>query len=179
MSAATLAPAPLLPLIAAGDDSAMDQLVRRFTPFVRSIAWRTGSPSADDLVQETMVRLWRFADRFDPARGSEPTFIAKVARNAATDLARKEACRPSTPSEDIQDLLPPLPAAGDDIVNRLAVRDAVASLKPTQREVLRLAYFEELSQQEIADRLDLPLGTVKSRTFHALRALKAALREPA
>jgi RNA polymerase sigma-70 factor (ECF subfamily) len=59
----------------------------------------------------------------------------------------------------------------------MAVRDALAELAPAQRELVRLAYFEQLTQKEIAERLGLPLGTVKSRTFHALKELRALLQE--
>ena len=184
MSVATLdlahiTPNPLLPLVAEGDASAMSQLVQRFTPFVRSVVRRTGTnaSTADDVVQETMLRLWRHAHRFDPARGSEPTFIAAVARNAAIDAARREACRPSTPTPELQELAPPMPSPTESVSTALAVRAALAQLTPDQHELVRLAYFEQLTQPEIAARLHLPLGTVKSRTFHALRALRALLQE--
>ena len=102
MAAATAVlapPAPLLPLVAAGDQHAMGQLVRRFEPLVRAIARRRDhhAGSGDDLVQETMLRLWRSAHRFDPDRGTEPAFVAAVARNAAIDMARHRATRPVTP----------------------------------------------------------------------------------
>ena len=104
-------PAPLLPLVAAGDQHAMGQLVRRFEPLVRAIARRRDhhAGSGDDLVQETMLRLWRSAHRFDPDRGAEPAFVAAVARNAAIDMARHRATRPVTPTADIAALVPPVP----------------------------------------------------------------------
>jgi RNA polymerase sigma-70 factor (ECF subfamily) len=168
---------PLLPLVAAGDHRAMHQVVCHFTPLVRSIARRAGGgPShADDLVQETMLRLWRSAHRFDPARGGEPTFVAAVARHAAIDMARRRASRPAIPTAEPDELAPPVPAWTDQVANVVTVRAAVATLRPTHRELVRLAYFEQLTQREIADRLDLPIGTVKSRTFQALRELRTAL----
>jgi RNA polymerase sigma-70 factor (ECF subfamily) len=181
-SALALSPTgPLLPLVAAGDEGAMTQLARRFTPFVRSIGRRIGTAprSSDDLVQETMLRLWRNADRFDPARGTEPTFVAAVARNVAIDLARREAARPMVPTADVDDLAPAAAEPTERVDAALTVRAALGALTPGQRELVRLAYFEQLSQPEIVDRLDLPLGTVKSRTFHALRALRAHLQEGA
>jgi RNA polymerase sigma-70 factor (ECF subfamily) len=175
---ATLAqPAPLLPLVAAGDDGAMHQLVRRFEPLVRSIAHRRDrqADSGDDLVQETMFRLWRSAHRFDPVRGSEPTFVAAVARNAAIDMARQRTVRPAVPSADLDALAPAGASPTEHIADAMAVRGALRSLTPDQRELVRLAYFAQLTQQEIAERLGLPLGTVKSRTFQALRVLRATL----
>jgi RNA polymerase sigma-70 factor (ECF subfamily) len=183
-------PAPVLPLVAAGDHGAMRELLNRFTPLVRSIARRFGAGvgSADDLVQETMLRLWRSADRFDPARGSETTFVASVARNAAIDMARRQAVRPATavaePEAVAASAFGPGPgsAGGSDqlaerVVTSLSVRSALARLPAAQRDLLRLAYFDQLTQPEIAERLGIPVGTVKSRTFQAMAKLRAALRE--
>jgi RNA polymerase sigma-70 factor, ECF subfamily len=171
---------PLLPDVAAGDEAAMTTLVRRFTPLVRTIAWRNGSGAAsDDLVQETMVRLWRFADRFDPRRGSEPTFVATVARNAAIDMARRRACRPEVSTDELERVSPPVAPATERAATVIALRSALDRLAPGPRELLRLAYFEHLTQPEIADRLGIPIDTVKSRTFSALRVLRAILRDAA
>ena len=168
---------PLLPRVAAGDDGAMRQLMRRFEPLVRSIAYRRDHAGAgDDLVQETMLRLWRAAHRFDPARGSEPSFVAAVARNAAIDMSRQRAARAAIPTADIDTLAPPVSSPTEHVADVLAVRAALRSLTTDERELVRLAYFEHLTQQEIAERLDLPLGTVKSRTFQALRVLRSHLR---
>ena len=176
-TAALTPPAPLLPLVAAGDQHAMGQLVRRFEPLVRAIARRRDhhAGSGDDLVQETMLRLWRSAHRFDPDRGAEPAFVAAVARNAAIDMARHRATRPVTPTADIAALVPPGASPTEQVADAMAVRSALTHLTPGQRELVRLAYFEHLTQQEIATRLGLPLGTVKSRTFEALRVLRRAL----
>ena len=170
-------PVPLLPLVAEGDQGAMRQLVRRFEPLVRSIAHRRDHHrgSGDDLVQETMLRLWRSAHRFDPDRGTEPAFVAAVARNAAIDMARHRATRPATPTADIAALVPPGASPTEHVADAMAVRAALGHLTPGQRELVRLAYFEHLTQQEIAGRLGLPLGTVKSRTFEALRVLRRAM----
>ena len=179
MAPPALLPPALLPRVAAGDESAMRQLIHRFTPFVRSLARRLGTRASatDDVVQETMLRLWRAAGRFDPARGSEQTFVAAVTRNAAIDLARREACRPGLPTSDIGDLTAPVPTEADRVATRMTVRNALVRLPATERELLRLAYFEQLTQQEIAHRLQLPIGTVKSRTSHAFRSLRALLED--
>ena len=152
--------------------------VRRFTPFVCSVARRMGTTTGtDDVVQETMVRLWKSAARFDPARGSEPTFVATVTRNVVIDQARREAVRPSVPTADVHELAPPIEPASESVATRMIIRSALARLTPGQRELVRLAYFEQLTQKEIAERLGLPIGTVKSRTFHALRELRGLLQE--
>jgi RNA polymerase sigma-70 factor (ECF subfamily) len=185
-------PAALLPLVAAGDHGAMHELLSRFTPLVRSIARRfgAGAGSADDLVQETMLRLWRSADRFDPARGSEKTFVASVARNAAIDMVRRQASRPATAVAEPESVAASASAAGigsgsaggpdqlaERVVTSLSVRSALAELPAAQRELLRLAYYDQLTQPEIAERLGIPVGTVKSRTFQAMAKLRAVLHE--
>jgi RNA polymerase sigma factor (sigma-70 family) len=181
VSLSTLAPppSPLLPRVAAGDDSAMRQLVRHFTPLVRSIARRSCShvTTPDDLVQETMLRLWRSAERFDPARGTETTFVASVARNAAIDMARRRACRPAVTTSDPELLAPPASTPTEHVATVVTVRAALTKLPPATRDLLRLAYFEQLTQREIAHRLGIPLGTVKSRTSQAMATLRAMLRD--
>ncbi|HKA05507.1 MAG TPA: RNA polymerase sigma factor [Acidimicrobiales bacterium] len=169
----------LLTRVAAGDDDAVTQLMRTFSPLIHDIARRhrsTGS-SGDDLVQETMVRLWRSADRFDAARGNETGFVAAVARNAAIDLSRRRATRTSNPVANPDAVLPPVAFPSDRVATTVTVRAALAKLPPAQHELLRLAYFEHLTQPEIARRLGIPVGTVKSRTFQALRALRSILHE--
>jgi RNA polymerase sigma-70 factor (ECF subfamily) len=127
---------------------------------------------AEELVQETFVRLWRSAPRFDPDRGSPPAFIYAIARRLAIDLWRRPSSRPLMVDE-----APPDDEQMDRVLIRLDVRDALDSLSDTHREVLQLAYHQHLKQTEIAERLGIPLGTVKTRSFHALRSLKAALNE--
>ena len=75
--------------------------------------------------------------------------------------------------------MPPVASPSDGVVTSVTVRGALATLPPAQRDLLRLAYFDHLTQPEIAERLGIPVGTVKSRTFQALRALRAVLREDA
>jgi RNA polymerase sigma-70 factor, ECF subfamily len=132
---------------------------------------------AEDLVQETFVRLWRSCHRFEPARGSAHTFVFTLARRAGVDLLRRRSSR-ATPAIGLDDLDAP---AGDhafeQLVLSLDVRDALASLSPKHREVLEFHYFGDMTQAQIAARLGVPLGTVKTRTFHALRAFREQVKE--
>jgi RNA polymerase sigma-70 factor, ECF subfamily len=136
---------------------------------------RLGDPQlAEDLVQAVMTRVWRFAGRYQPDRGSVRTWVFAIARTAAVDLYRR---RPrATPYEHV-----PEQAEVVDELDRLlraeAVRAALDRLGAEHREVLRLAYFRGLSQREIAERLSLPLGTVKSRTYYALKSFRLACDE--
>jgi RNA polymerase sigma-70 factor, ECF subfamily len=130
---------------------------------------------AEELVQECFVRLWRTADRFDLSRGTVAAYLFVIGRSIAEDLRKRPSSRPLTPVEDA--LVPAQPDSADRIVEALIVRDALDSLSEAHREVLMLVHAEGLTQSQIAERLSLPLGTVKTRMFHGLRALRAALAE--
>ena len=132
---------------------------------------------AEELVQETLVRLWRSAARFDVDRGSLATFVFTIARRTAVDLARRVSSRPLAELDDRE--LVRRDGLEDDeydqVVQGLELREALDALSVEQRVVLELHYQEDLTQQQIAARLDLPIGTVKTRTFYGLRALRAQL----
>ena len=132
---------------------------------------------AEDLVQETFVRLWRSADRYDPRRASVRTFVYTLARRAAVDLWRKASREPATAADglDTEDAVGG--AAFDEVVLRLDVGEALEALTPAHREVLELQYHGDLTQTQVAARLGIPLGTVKTRTLHALRSLSTELKE--
>jgi RNA polymerase sigma-70 factor (ECF subfamily) len=129
---------------------------------------------AEELVQETFVRLWRSAASFDPAKGSPSTFIFAIARRIAVDLWRRPSSRPFAPEPS--DTAAPNDSI-DNVIVAVSVRDALQCLTPPHREVLELSYFDGLKQREVAGTLGIPLGTVKTRTFHAMKALKQALTE--
>lgn len=130
---------------------------------------------AEELVQECFVRLWRTAGQFDLSRGTVAAYMFVMGRSIAVDLRRRPSSRPLMPVEEAQ--VPPQPDNTDRIVETLMVRDALDSLSTAHREVLTLANTEGLTQSQIAERLALPLGTVKTRMFHGLKALKTALAE--
>ncbi len=167
--------AGLLRRAANGDhDAAMGELYDRYERRLYGFGLRAlGDPGlAEDLVQETFLRLWRSAARFDSDRGTVRAYLFTIARNTAIDLHRRR------PKHERAECADP-PADGDAfeaLVTRLAVRDAVEALPDDHREVLELSYDHALSQAQIAERLGIPVGTVKSRTFYALSALKTHLR---
>ena len=132
--------------------------------------------AAEDLVQETFVRLWRSAARYEPSRGSVRTFVFMLARRAAVDLWRCGVRSAPVAGEAEQEVV----ASGDAfaaLVLRVDVREALDSLSPAHREVLELQYHHDLTQTQTAARLGIPLGTVKSRTLYAMRALARQLKE--
>ena len=160
---------------AGGDrDLAMGELYDRYARRVYGFGLRqlhNDASLAEELVQETFVRLWRSAARFDPGRGSVSRFVFTIARNTAVDLHRR---KPRGQREELGELA----AHGDafeQLITSLTVRDALQALQPAFREVLELTYDQALSQGQIAETLEVPVGTVKSRTYYAMRALRDEL----
>jgi RNA polymerase sigma-70 factor (ECF subfamily) len=166
----------LLPAVAASTEGAMNALWQRYAPAICRLAKNLAPASgrdADDIVQDTMAKVWRNAASFDPDQGRESTFVFTVARRVIIDRWRR-AGRRVVEAELAAD---PGPAASagnefEAVLAREVVQDAVRRLSSRQREVIELAYFRGLTQAEIAARIGAPLGTVKTRTFSALRALR-------
>ncbi len=171
--------AELVRRIGAGDRSAaLGELYDRYGARLYGLGVRMFGDRglAEELVQETFLRVWRSAVSFDAGRGSVRAWLFTIARRTAVDLHRR---RPG--ARERLDAEPPDAGRPDERFDALlleaAVRDAIETLSPAHRQAIELAYRHELSQAEIAERLALPLGTVKSRTFAALRALREALTE--
>ena len=163
----------LLSLVEGDREKAMAELYDRYARRIHGLGLRLlrDAALAEELVQETFVRLWRSAERFDPERGSGRGYLFTLARRAAIDMHRR---RPEATSQ-IPELDDGDSARYDQLVEELTLRDALASLPAHHREVLELAYFEDLTQERIGIRLGVPEGTVKSRTYHALRSLRGVL----
>ena len=130
---------------------------------------------AEEMVQETFVRLWRTAGRFDADKASVGTYLYVIARSVAADIRKRPSSRSLMPVDDAD--VPPIPDNVDQILSSMVVREALDALGRAHADVIRLAHEEGLTQAQIADRLGLPLGTVKTRTFHGMRALRTALIE--
>lgn len=177
--------AQLLQRVAAGDRGApLEELYDRYERRVWAVGLRRlrDRGAAEDLVQETFVRLWRAAPRFDPERGTVGALLMTIAYRAASDLGRRRAGETTVVSLDVDVADGPAePHGGTEQEEQLLLRDelqtALSALSDEQREILRLHFQEDLTQAEIASRLDLPLGTVKSRVFYGLRHLRATLSE--
>jgi RNA polymerase sigma-70 factor (ECF subfamily) len=131
---------------------------------------------AQEMVQETFVRLWRTAGRFDAGKASVGTYLYVLARSAAADIYKRPSSRPLISAAELDEAMP-MADSVDQILDSMIIREALESIGPNQAEVIRLAHEEGLTQSEIAKRLNVPLGTVKTRTFHGMRALHTALVE--
>jgi RNA polymerase sigma-70 factor, ECF subfamily len=130
---------------------------------------------AEEMVQECFVRLWRTAGRFDTARGSVGAYLFVIARSTALDIRKRPSSRPLIPIDDAY--TPPEFDNVEQILDSLILREALDTLSLAHRQVIRMAHDQGLTQSQIAGRLGLPLGTVKTRMFHAMRALRTALDE--
>jgi len=155
------------------------ELFLHFAPRLKAFFVRLGvlPGLAEDLAQEVMMTVWHKADYFDPARASATTWIFTIARNLRIDLGRRER-RPAL-SEGFVDLLEePDPDEGAQSAEReQRIRAALAQLPGEQADVIRLSFFEDRPHAEIATRLAIPLGTVKSRIRLAMNRLRALVSE--
>lgn len=169
----------LVDRISMGDDQALSELYDRYSRPVYTMGVRLLGDThlAEELVQDAFTSVWRGATTFDSDRASFATWLYRVARNRAVDLNRRKRARPISVGEE------PLRgvSGGPELEAGLDGWDmarALSSLPDEHREVLTMAYFEGLSQRDISQRIDLPLGTVKIRTTAALKRLRRVLENP-
>lgn len=160
---------------AAGDTAALGEVYARYERAVWSVAVRvTGSDHlAQEAVQETFVRAWRSAATYDPARDLG-SWLLGVARFAALDVVRAEA-RPTRGGHAAETDTAVESPGMDRAWLAWAVQEGLRGLADHEREIVRLAFFEDLGHAQIAERLGIPVGTVKSRLHRANRRLAEAL----
>ncbi len=169
----------LLPKIAAGDPEAVEAFLRRHSNMVWGLARRfcRSAEDAEDATQEILVEVWKSAERYDSRAGSEVTFLMTIARRRLIDRARRQGRRPAAELlEDAGTIAAPAQkdrAEMHDEVQR--AQDALAQLRPEQREVLGLALGHGRTHQEIAASIGMPLGTVKSHARRGLIRLREML----
>ena len=163
------------------DRVAFAGLFAHFAPRLKAYLMRGGceASAAEEVVQEVMVTLWRRAETFDPSQASASTWVFTIARNKRIDMVRRER-RPEIDPDDPA-LRPEAEPAADHAVETAQdskrLQAAMTVLPAEQQEILRLAYFEDLPHSAIAERCDMPLGTVKSRIRLALTRLRKTLKD--
>ena len=175
---ADLTDGELIERVGEGDRDAFEELYRRYTRPVLGLALRRlgDRGRAEDALQEAFAAIWRSASSYDPERGQGGAWLYTVARNAIVDSVRK---RPEPPMDAPDE---PSPERGPDEHAEASwltwrVHSAIELLPDHERPVIELAYWGGLSQSEIASFLDVPLGTVKTRTRSALSRLADLLEE--
>ena len=168
----------LLQRIGGGDREAFDTLYRRFVRPVFALALRRlgDRGRAEDATQETFASIWRSASSYKPSRGAGAPWLYAVARNAIVDRTRARTELPTEPPDEPSSEPGP-PERAEQSWLAFRVHGALQDLPEQERVLLELAYWGELSQSEIAEFLDIPLGTVKTRTRSALGRLADVLEE--
>lgn len=171
----------LLARLSRRDEHALAELYARLSANVYALARRMlRSPEeAEEVLQDTFVRLFNHAESFDPSRGSARAFIYTIARNEVLSRLRKRRARPTQAEGwDVHDPATALAAPADaDPLDRVTVAGALARLEPDERSLLEQAFYQGYSHGELAERTGVPLGTVKSKLRRALLQLRAYLEE--
>jgi RNA polymerase sigma-70 factor, ECF subfamily len=162
------------------DDRLVAALYREYhRPLLAVIVRQTGGDRqwAEDVVQETMVRAWHSADQLDPDAGSLMPWLVTVARRIVIDDRRRRAARPAETGDGPLDTLPAVTDETDDVLRTVVVTEALRSLTPAHREILNETVLRDRTVNQAAESLGIPVGTVKSRVYYALRALRVVLEE--
>lgn len=171
----------LLHATACGDERAFAALYDRYSPILFGLLLRIlhDRPEAEDVLQEVFLQIWQRASSFDAERGRPFTWLVTLARSRAIDRLRATGSRERTAQAAAVEAVEPVGDAERDALRSEqseVVRGALAAIPEEQRRALLLAYFEGLSQTEIAARLDQPLGTVKTRMRSGMMKLRESLR---
>jgi RNA polymerase sigma-70 factor (ECF subfamily) len=177
---------PLLPAVARGDVAAFEALYDRYSGLLYALLLRIlgSAEDAQEVLQEAFVKAWNDARMFDSARGSEVAWLISVARSRGIDRIRSRKIRYERESDagreiSIRTANVETPAGSDELIlaqERAAVRGALAELPEAQRRALELAYFDGLSQTQIAEKLGEPLGTIKTRMQLGMKKLRDRLK---
>jgi RNA polymerase sigma-70 factor (ECF subfamily) len=170
----------ILRAIAGGDEQALSALYDRYRLILFGLILRIlhSQPEAEDVLQEVFLQVWRRAADFDETRGRPFTWLVTLARSRAIDRLRSLGSRDRTVQEAARDVSDSISDAAEDAVKSEQgeiVRRALQELPEEQRRTLLLAYFEGLTQSEIAERLNTPLGTVKTRMRSGMMRLRELL----
>lgn len=166
------------------DEEAFRGLFRRYSPVALALARRVVRQPflAEEIVQEAFLAVWRKPEGYDQQRGSVKAWLMGMVHHRAVDTVRREEAHRRRAEGAIPEALDREEDPAEQVLEeiglpeeRKVVRSALEQLPPEQRQVIELMYFGGLSQSRIAERLSLPLGTVKSRTLLGMRRLRAAL----
>lgn len=133
--------------------------------------------AAEEAVQETFVRAWRHSDRFDPDIASLRTWLFAIARNVVIDMARARAVRPARPVAGRPEGRESIADHADEVLRSWQVEEALSRIGPHHRHAIVETYYRQRPHEEVAAEAGIPVGTLRSRVFYGLKALRVALEE--
>jgi RNA polymerase sigma-70 factor (ECF subfamily) len=168
--------------LAAGEGDALSALYDRYAPILNAVARRIlgEAGDAEEVLQESFLQVWNQAARYDASRSSVSTWLILIVRSRALDRLRNLGSRSRTAEAAAAEPRPDTSSGAEQAVlhaeRRRRVLEVLAELPPEQREVLELAFYQGLSQSEIALRTGAPLGTVKTRALLGMKKVRQALR---
>jgi RNA polymerase sigma-70 factor (ECF subfamily) len=175
---------PLLHKVADGDQQAVRELTKRYGGLVYALARRMcySSGEIEDAVQEVFIAIWKSAGRFDASIAAEETFIGMVARRRLIDRRRRSVRRSVEQATEDFSYIPSIRDGGpehspDLSEDALLAQQLLSTLRPEQQKVLRLSIGQDLSHEQIAELLSMPLGTVKTHVRRGLIALRDAMQK--
>jgi len=178
VTAVALDESDLASRFASGDADSVRVVYQTYGRLVYAVAYKVLGDQglAEDATQQTFVQAWRAADSYDPARAL-PAWLTTIAKRVAIDVYRRERRHRHHENVDTADSpdLVVLPPSAEQIHDVMEVRQAIDELPHQDRELIRMQHFDELSHAEIASELEIPIGTVKSRSFRAHRRLAGLL----
>jgi RNA polymerase sigma factor (sigma-70 family) len=161
----------------AGDESALETAYRNWGPLVYTLAMRSLGQvqDAEDVTQRVFIAAWRRRETYDPGRARLPAWLVGITRREIAD-AHGSRSRTSAAPLDVEDWQEhEHPQGATDVTDRLLVADEIARLTPQAQRVIRLAFYEDLTHQQIGERLGMPLGTVKSLIRRSLERMRRSL----
>lgn len=164
--------------LSAGDERALADAYREWSSLVYSLALRSlgDASDAEDVTQKVFVSAWQGREKYDPERAAVPAWLVGITRNTIADThaarARERAIADQVSAVTLDD---PQPAAEAGLAERLLIADELAKLEPEPQAVVRLAFFDDLTHTQIAERLNMPIGTVKSHIKRSLTRLRSRL----
>lgn len=168
---------------AGGDERILAEAYRRFGPLVYTLALRTlgERAAADDVTQEVFIRAWKSRTSYRPEAARLPAWLIGIARNAISDALSARSRQRHLEQAAILLVVDPVPVPGPDagdveeVADRLTLEEELENLGDPQQEIMRLAFYEDLTHDQISSRLNLPLGTVKSHIRRSLSRLRTRL----
>lgn len=175
----------LITLLKDKDEKAFNYLYEHYSGAIYGLILKiveSKQEHAEEVLQDAFVKIWKYIDQYDASKGRLYTWIINITRNTAIDYIKSKGYQNEQKNQSIvnfvhKDTLSAKETSSDQKVDMIGMKSVIETLKPEWRELIELAYFQGYSQTEIAEILEIPVGTVKTRTRNALLELKQILND--